>query len=154
MECLTKKRTTCILIVLLSIILFSTNCHFTQNEKTLTLNLTELKEYKVGEEHTSILLLKSYILNKSCSKTDSHMYANAFLCSVFSTVDTVIVLNICEKASDFLQPNYSLKADNDLIIDSSKVSSKHPMQVIVNIDSNVVSKRYPYIVADITKLIY
>jgi hypothetical protein len=142
------------LLILLLNLFFFVGCNTKQDEKTLTVNLSEQKKYNITEEHTSILLLKSFILDKACEDAKNRIYANTFLCSVFSTGDTILVLNICEKAFDFLQSNYTLKSENDLIIDSSKVSREYPRIIITNIDSSTYHKHYPFVVADITKLVY
>jgi hypothetical protein len=135
------------------IIFFFSSCR-TERIETVIVNLEGLKKYSLTEEHTSILLLKSFILDKDCEKSDNRKYANAFLCSVPETGDTIIVLNICEKASDFLSSNYDFKSDNDLILDSGKVAKQYPKEVVTNIDSNIYSRHYPFIVADIIKLLY
>ena len=141
------------LLSILLIIFFFQACR-TEKAETITVNLGVLKKYNLTEEHTSILLLKSYVLDKSCENSENRKYANAFLCSVFSTGDTIIVLNICEKASDFLKDDYGLKSDNDLILDSNKVAKQFPKEVVTIMESNIYSKKYPFIVADIIKLLY
>lgn len=104
------------------------------------------------EEHTSVILVKSFIVDRKCDSAKQIFYANIFLCKTTLKNDTIMVLNFCKPPYDFLKENY--KDERDLIIDSSKVLKSYPNQATVDIDDSIVKKGYRFIVADITRLEY
>ena len=104
------------------------------------------------EEHNTVILIKSFIVNRKCDSARKIFYANIFLCKTNSNNDTIMVLSFCKPPYEFIKENY--KDDRDLIIDSSKVMQSYPNQATVDIDDSIIKKRYKFIVADITRLEY
>jgi hypothetical protein len=133
--------------LLLFIVFLTTSC-----KNSVSINFSDFKSYLVKEEHTSVILLKSFIVNRKCDSTKQSFYANAFLCKTTVTNDTILVFSICKPPYDFLKANY--KDERDLIIDSSKVLKSYPDQVFVNIEGSILKKGYRFIVADLTRLEY
>lgn len=132
---------------LLLIIFLNTSCR-----DIVSIKLSASNGYLVKEQHTSVILLKSFIVNKKCDNAKQEFYANAFLCRTTLTNDTIIVLNICQVPYNFLKKNY--KDERDLIIDSSKILKNYPDQVFVNIHGNIIKQGYRFMVADLTRLEY
>jgi hypothetical protein len=106
----------------------------------------------IKEEHTSVILLKSFTTKRKCDSATQVFYANAFLCKTTATNDTILVFTICKPPYDFLKESY--KDERDLIIDSSKVFKNYPNQVFVDIEDSIIKKGYRFIVADLTRLEY
>jgi hypothetical protein len=118
----------------------------------VTIKLSDFKKYLLKEEHTSVILLKSFIVDRKCDSTKQRFYANAFLCKTAIKNDTIIVFSICKPSYSFLKENY--KDERDLIIDSSKVFKSFPEQIFVNIEDSILKKRYQFVVSDLIKLEY
>ena len=131
--------------LLFVIFIFNTGC---KNEKAEFINLSEFEEYSISKSQIQITLLKSFISNGNCDRVNSLFYANAFLCKIYETNDTIIVYNICKKPVDFLRNDYS--GPKGLRIDSSTVSKNHPHLVLTIVDKVILTKKYKYLVADIT----
>lgn len=112
----------------------------------------DFAKYSLKEEHTSVILLKSFITNEKCDSTKQKSCANVFLCKTAVQNDTLMVFSICKPPYNFLKENY--KEERDLIIDSSKVFKSYPEQVFVNIEDSVLKKGYKYVVVDLIKLEY
>lgn len=112
-----------------------------------------LKKYSWPDDkrQIEITIIRSFILDKDCDNRGNRVFADAFLSKVNGTNDTILVLSICRKSFDFLKPEY--KGSLWLVIDSSKIESKYPMEIITNIDELVDIKRYKILNAEINNLI-
>lgn len=132
--------------LLILTLLFSSCSNFT------TIKLSDFNKYMLKEEHTPVILIKSFIVDRKCDSAKQIFYANVFLCKTNPDNDTIMVLNFCKPPFDFLKGNY--KEERDLIIDSTMVLQSYPSQAIVDIDDSIYKKGYKFIVADITRLEY
>lgn len=119
-------------------------------EKENLVRVSELKEFSIRNKTIEIVLLKSFISKLTCDSLKHLIYANAFLCKVNKSDDTIIVFNICEKAPLFLIPDYA--GPRGLVIDSSKVVRSYPGEILTIIDDQALN-RYQYIIADIDNYI-
>lgn len=118
----------------------------------IAIKFSNFEKYSPTEEHTSVILLRSFIINNKCDSAKGIFFANAFLCKTAVSGDTVIIYSICKPPYPFLKENY--KDERDLIIDSSKIFRNYPEEVYVNIADSILKKKYKYIVADLIKLEY
>jgi hypothetical protein len=131
-------------LFLFAVIIFNTGC---KSESYKPVRFSELKEYSLNQGQTDITLLRSFINNGKCDSIKNVFYANAFLCEVNKTKDTILVYSICRKPFEFLKDNFT--GPMALAIDSAKVVKYHPDQVLTAIDDLLFAKRYKYVVADI-----
>lgn len=126
------------------VFIFSSGC---KSESLESVNLYEFKEYSINKAQIQITLLKSFISNTNCDSLNKLFYANAFLCKIEETNDTIIVYSICRKPVDFLRNDYS--GPKGFRIDSSTVIRNHPDRILTTIDKFTLTKKYRYLVADI-----
>ena len=139
-----------IIFFLTLVLVFS--CENSSIQGLVQIRFNQLKKYSLNEKHTSIILIKSFIVEGKCDTKRGQIYANVFLCKNFTNNDTILVFNICRKPFIFLEEGYN--GERDLIIDSSTEVKKHPDLVFSNISKDLLTKGYGYIVADINKLEY
>ena len=104
------------------------------------------------EEHTPVILIKSFIVDRKCDSAKQLFYANIYLCKTNPDNDTIMVLNFCKPPYGFLRENHN--DERDLIIDSSMVFQSYPNNATVDIDDSIIKKGYRFIVADIRRLEY
>jgi hypothetical protein len=136
-------------LFILILIFFNTSCN---GDKPIVITLSNYKKYSLKEEHTSVILLNSFVTNNKCHSSANIFYANIFMCKTTFGSDTILVFSLCKKPYDFLKNDY--KGERDLIIDSAKVVSNIPNQVLSRIDDTVLKKGYSYIFTDLIKLEY
>ncbi|MBZ5858554.1 hypothetical protein [Flavihumibacter profundi] len=135
-------------VIYLCIVILSIACV----SQLTTMHLAEFEKYKFKDRHTSIILLKSFLINRKCNPADSILYGNAFLCKTTLTNDTILVLDLCKPAYKYLDEDY--KFERDLNIDTTNISNSTPIAVILNVDKSVLKKKYKYTIAEINKLEY
>lgn len=123
-----------------------------KSNSSILINLSEYDEYSFKQEHTTVILIQSFIDNNKCNELENIYYSNVFMCKTAMSNDTILVFTFCKDPYDFLKDNY--KGEKDLIIDKDKVSKNYPKQLLVNLDSAILKRKFKYVVGDITKLEY
>lgn len=122
------------------------------NTNTITVSLEKYKKLKMKEDYLSVILIKSFPNDISCSGRIKN--SNLYLCEITETGDTILLFEPCLKMPDYAKNDFS--GERDLEISKKNIVKENieKINVIVGNDSIFLNKDYKYLLGSFTYLVY